>query len=864
MTFAATAGSSGGHLDETDWQSTAQQQMEVAAQARHEAEVTGEQAASTAGLSSDILAEHSTGRKGPPPAPVFFAWKNPPPTPPAVPQESTEGERGGSLSRDRKNVHTESSDNYIPFPCSGKSTRVPPPADHNILENVTSHPTPVIYESVAHAQMVAAQQAAEKQAALSLTSVVSGSTSSHLKKDYRKSFAPGYFAWPVPQQFPEITPESHENVHTEYRDNYPKKVATGEGTERMSAPKDHNVLGYVDTIDPTVWNSTATSQMLAAEELTSEEHVAGASSAFLAKDAMNLCPPGFFAWPVVAQTAKKSTQGRTNKNVPHSEYADRFLGTAQAHTIQAPPMDHDVIVGCLDADQSAQWQSEAQSQMQESEENAAKHHGEELSLDKANGDYRRSFAPDYFAWPVKDQRAERTAEAASNVHTEYTDSYVHDVAGGVKRVAPPVDHIQLGTTSSEVNAANWKSVASLQNESSAEDYHANGQDIVFTHNQSAQSTPSFFVWPKEKIPNNSLKSTRNCGYGDKVCSEYDSKFVEIDVQNIRTSPVKITQTIPVNDTVDPSIWQSTTQRDMETFLKAAAADSKLQSSTEVYAHPSHPESENNGDSESSLDDKPMNFAWKPLAKREMATEIAPVSTKKGSIKHTTEHRTNFVDWTPTVKDINEHHLAEQESNTNTLLPNGKKVTKRREAKFAGESETHSKFQAWSPIVTKNATSMAAPTSALSGCGATVQTRQTAADRKTAEKMFQRRQEPLLAAAAAASAASSTAASSTQSKVTSGSSSHHSRKEKTHFNAQETTDSAMFSTDSLNNCSMNNSSTASVVSSATASKSTISSVASSRKWQVADDINNLRQASRLGTLDSLAALTCLLMVLYTLN
>jgi hypothetical protein len=789
LQFAAEAG-----VDERDWRSTAHQVMDVAEEARRESErereCHGETDYVVAGLSSNVIAEHLTGRKAPPTAPVFFAWKSA--APPPQPESSTKEERARAC---RENVHTESSDYYTQFAGGEKTQRVPPPPDHNILENVTDHPTPVVYESVAHAQMVAAQKASE-------ACHVSGSTSSLLKKDYRKSYAPGYFAWPVPEQFAETTAESHENVHTEYRDSYLENMAASSRAVRVPAPENHNVLGYEEDVDPTVWKSATMSQMSGAEQST-VDNVAGASSAFLAKDSNNLCPPGFFAWPVVPQVAQRSQQKGGDKG-GHSEYADNFVGTAQVHQLQAPPIDHDVIVRCLDADQASQWQSVAQSQMEAAREAAAAAtHGEGMSLDNANRDYRRSFAPDYFAWPVKNQKAERTVEATANVHTEYRDSFACSSGAGAVRVSAPADHIQLGTSAEELDPANWKSIATLQNEHDDQDLHKNGEDVVFK-SQCASSTPSFFVWPKEKQTVSSKKATkssRSCGYGDAICSEYDSKFVEIDVQNIRTSPVKVTQTIPVN-TLDPSVWKSTTKCDMESSLRAGTAASDLQAAVSNL--------------EEALDDKPMNFAWKPppARKKDLAKEKEKEKEKKEGAgrkgqKLTTEARTSFIDWTPAVQEMHEHHLAEQESNTNTLGS-----TKRRDVKFAGVSETRSKFQSWSPILPRKADPTTF-TSALVGCKTAASDTQIS-DSIIADSLIREDVKSLISASS--SSTISSAASTQKSKE------NHS------LSAKNTADSAMFSTDSLDNRS-------------TATSS--SSAASSRKWHTSDDINALRQTSRLG-------------------
>ena len=749
--------------------------MEFAARARAE-HPEGDSVA--AGLTSDVIAEHLTGRVGPPPAPVFFAWKGAPP----IDQPEVHSQSQLLPFHKRENVHTETIDSYVNFVGGSKTQRVPPPADHNILENVTDHPTPIIYESVARSQMLETQKAKDAMK----SGDVSGSTSELLKKDYRKSYAPGYFAWPVPEQFAEITLESHENVHTEYRDNFLQND-TSCGAERVPPPCDHNVLGCEDNVDPAVWNSTAKAQMVSPAK-TAPEKVAGASSAFLAKDDINLCPPGFFAWPVVPQVAQRSLN-KDGRN-PHSEYSDNFIGTTQRHEIQPRPSDHSVIVECLDADQSAQWQSVAQRQMQEARECAANQE-ENISLEKAGLDYRHSFAPDYFAWPVKDQRAERSAEATANVHTEYKDNFVNDHAASAIRAPVPEDHIQLGSNSEDCNPTNWKSVASLQNESHEQDMHANGQDVVFKVNQTASSTPSFFVWPKSKqLPEKKTKNARQYGYGDKISSEYDSKFVEIDVKTSRVIPVKVTQTIPVNE-VDPSVWKSTTKSAMESSMMLNT-DEDYVKSREVNR-------------EEVEDNKPMNFAWKPLPVRKK--DSTSVSRKGPPL--TTEQRTSFIDWNPKIHEMHECHLAEQESNISTLIPQ-----KRRDVKFSGMSETQSRFKAWSPVLPRKAT----PTkSAPRLTGSTASAASSIQESDTTSKTDEDNVKSLISHSSSKSGGDVTG------------NSHGSKRSTTSINKYAATaDSAVFSTDSLEN----------------RSNATISSVASSRQWHVADDINAKRNTSSL--------------------
>ena len=751
-----------------------------------------------AGLSSQVIAEHLTGRKGPPPAPVFFAWSKP--TPP--PQRSEE-----EIKACHNNIHTETRDNYTQYSSMARAERVPPPMDHNILESVTDHPIPMVYESEARSQMIAAKKAREEMK----SGDVSGSSSALLKKDYRKSYAPGYFAWPVPQQFAEKTIESHENCHTEYRDSYLSK--NNERTQRVQPPDDHNVLGYEDNIDPTVWSSVAQSQMQKLEESQCEEKVAGAPSAFLAKDHINLCPPGFFAWPVPPQPAQRSQ----NQNAgPRSEYSDNFQGVAQVHNIQRPPLDHDVIVGSVDADHASEWQSVAQSLMKDAKEKAQSH-DEVLSLSVADRDYRRSFAPQYFAWPVKDQKAERTAEAASNVHTEYRDSFVNNQST-TTRVPAPEDHIQLGSDSTEGSPENWKSIAHLQSEVTEEDMHSNGQDVQFK-SQSVTSAPNFFAWPKEKLdkPAKSVSSkSKKYGYGGEICTEYDSKFIDHDVHNVHISPVKLTQTIPVNE-VDPSVWKSTTKTDMESSIKS------VEETTELRAPVTNLEKADY--------DKPMNFAWEPLPAMRSKRKLE--SSKKGPFL-TTEHRLRYVDWTPEVKAIHEHHLAETESNTNTITP-------KKDVKFGGTSETKSKFQAWSPIVTRKGSRFATNRyqgEAVDSCLKSIDSSRKSIDssqksndssrksidssrKSNSEKASEMVEDEIKSRASISSRSASI-------RSQDGSCHASQKSAENQLSAKNTVDSGVFSADSLDNRSLAS-----------------SSVASSRRWHVSDDICALRQTSRLG-------------------
>lgn len=653
--------------DERQWCSTSHLEMEASEKALED-KAADDDRVIPAGLSSETLAvkhagdTHADVGGDDKSAPVFFAWVDDKPSHQLTNEE---------LEICHKNVHTESRDSYTAPPRSIEpSKRVPPPADHDILCGDTEVFSPIQYQSVAQEQMEEANRAQSAES----SQYISGSTSDFLKKDYRKSYAPGYFAWPVPQQFAETTEESKQNVHTEYRDSFVGYSGqNSSASAKVAPPADHDVFGASNgssgNEEDDVWKSTSM-QMSTKKDGTAQTAVAGASSAFLAKDFDNPVPPGYFAWPVVPQAARRSSGSKDNV---HSEYRDNFVETSQqARQKVSPPRNNDIFAATGD-EEAPEWKTEASSQMEAAHDCPL---DRSMSSSAAGRDCRSSHAPDYFAWPVKEQKAVRSAESRQNVHTEYRDSFVQGSSPSqTVRAGAPEDRIVIGESLEDSNPVKWKSTYQEQGED-IEKRSPSETDIETTspmRHESSSSAPNFFVWPKQDDHSCSHVSKlpqREYGYGGGICSEYDSQFVEMDVASAHSPPVRITQTIPKNE-VDASVWKSTTQLAMENSLSSGPPT------------PPHPLVFDDRD-------RPMNFAWAPVTIRPLVERKPP---KKQFL--TTEHRTNFIDWSDKAREVNEHHLNEDVSSANTAT-----ARKRRNIKFSGSSETKSSYKAWSPIKSK--------------------------------------------------------------------------------------------------------------------------------------------------------------------